>query len=138
MARRPYVREVNPVTWWVSDPHFNRWFYVDYMLRESTCIAIALYTILFVWGLGALASGPEAFSGFMGAMQSTVGVIIQLILLALTVYHTVTWFKLAPQGMKPIRMGGQKVPAQTVVKAHYAIWAGVTVVTLIIVAVLAP
>lgn len=138
MARRPYVREVDPVSWYVKDPHFNRWFYVDYMLRESTCIAIAIYTILFVWGLGALASGPEAFTGFIGAMQSPMGVLIQLVLLAFTVYHTVTWFKLAPQGMKPIRMGGEKVPPQTVVKAHYGIWFGVTIITLFIVAVLVP
>ena len=138
MARRPYVREVDPVTWYVKDPHFNRWFYVDYMLREATCIAIAIYTILFVWGLGALASGPEAFTSFMGAMQSPLGVLIQLVLLAFAIYHTVTWFKLAPQGMKPIRIGGEKVPAKTVVNGFYAACAGVSLITLIIVAVLVP
>ncbi len=138
MARRPYEQAVDPVTWWVKNPHFNRWFYVDYMLRESTCIAIAIYTILFVCGLGALAGGQAAFDGFIGAMQSPLGIIIQLILLAFVVYHTITWFKLAPQGMKPIRMGGNKVPAQRVVQAHYVIWAGASFITLLLVAVLAP
>jgi len=139
MARRPYPQEVDRFKWWIADPHFNRPFYLDYMARESTCIFIALYAILFVWGLGALASGPEAYAGFIGAMQSTGGVILQLVILAFAVYHTVTWFILAPQGMKPMRMkDGKRVPAGRVVQALFAMWAGATVVTLLLVWVLIP
>jgi len=139
MARRPYPQEVDRFKWWIADPHFNRPFYLDYMARESTCIFIALYTILFVWGLGALASGPEAYAGFIGAMQSTGGVILQLVILAFAVYHTVTWFILAPQGMKPMRMkNGKRVPSGRVVQALFAMWAGATVVTLLLVWVLIP
>ena len=139
MARRPYPQEVDRFKWWIADPHFNRPFYLDYMARESTCIFIALYAILFVWGLGALASGPEAYAGFSGAMQSTGGVILQLVILAFAVYHTVTWFILAPQGMKPMRMkDGKRVPAGRVVQALFAMWAGATVVTLLLVWVLIP
>jgi fumarate reductase subunit C len=139
MARRPYPQEVVRFKWWIADPHFNRPFYLDYMARESTCIFIALYAILFVAGLGALASGPEAYAGFIGAMQSTGGVILQLVILAFAVYHTVTWFILAPQGMKPMRMkDGKRVPAGRVVQALFAMWAGATVVTLLLVWVLIP
>jgi len=139
MARRPYVQEVDPVSWWIRDPHFNRLFYLDYMAREATCIFIALYMVLFVWGLGALAAGPEAYAAFIGAMQSPAGVVLQLVILAFVLYHAATWFKLAPQGMKPLRKpDGKRVPPSWVVAAMYAMFAGATVVTLLIVAVLMP
>ena len=138
MARRPYVQEVDRYRWWISDKRFNRAFYLDYMMREASCIFIALYTILLVWGLGALASGPEAFTGFVAAMQSPVGLIVQLVILFFAVYHSVTWFKLAPQGMKPLRTGGKRVPASTVVQAMFAAWAGASVVTLLLVMWLLP
>jgi fumarate reductase subunit C len=139
MARRPYAQEADRFKWWFADPHYNRPFYLDYMMREATCIFIALYTILFVWGLGALAAGPEAYAGFIGAMQSTGGVILQLVILAFAVYHTVTWFILAPQGMKPLRKGdGKRVPAKLIVQGMFAAWVGATVVMLLLVWVLLP
>jgi fumarate reductase subunit C len=139
MARRPYVQEVDRYRWWITDKRFNRSFYLDYMAREASCIFIALYCLLMVWGLGALASGPEAFTAFIGAMQSPFGLVVQLLILAFTVYHAVTWFKLAPMGMKPVRKpGGKRVPAATIVQAMYAAWAGSTVVTLGLVAWLLP
>jgi fumarate reductase subunit C len=139
MARRPYVQEADRFTWWFADRHYNRPFYLDYMMRESTCIFIALYAILFVWGLGTLAAGPEAYGGFIGAMQSTGGLILQLVILAFALYHTVTWFILAPQGMKPLRKGdGKRVPAKLIVQGMFAAWAGATVVMLLLVWVLLP
>jgi len=139
MARRPYVPEVDRFSWWFRHPHFNRPFYLDYMAREASCIFIALYMVLFVWGLGALAAGPEAFARFIGAVQSPLGVVVQLVILAFTLYHAVTWFKLAPQGMKPLRRpDGKRVPASWVVSAMWAAFVGATVITLILVAVLLP
>ena len=138
MARRPYVQEVDPYRWWLTDKRFARAFYFDYMAREASCIFIALYCILLVWGLGALASGPEAFACFVAAVQSPLGIVVQLVILAFAVYHSVTWFKLAPQGMKPLRSGGKRVPASTVVQAMFAAWAGCSVVTLGLIAWLLP
>jgi len=139
MARRPYPQEVDRFKWWIADPHFNRPYYLDYIARESTCIFIALYTILFVWGLGALASGAEAYAGFIGAMQSGWGLALQLLILAFALYHMVTWFMLAPQGMKPLRQkNGKRVPAARVMQVFYGAFAGVTVVTLLLVWVLLP
>jgi fumarate reductase subunit C len=62
-----------------------------------------------------------------------------LVILAFAVYHTVTWFILAPQGMKPLRMkNGKRVPASRVVQVLFAMWAGASVVTLLLVWVLVP
>lgn len=133
LPRKPYVRPVSPTSWWLSDPHFGRSYYRQYIAREATCIAIALYGLLFVIGLGCLAAGEQSFTGFTGAMQSPLGVILQLILLAFTVYHTVTWFQLAPQGMKPLRLGGERVPAARVTQAHFVVWAVVSLAILLIV-----
>jgi len=51
----------------------------------------------------------------------------------------VTWFMLAPQGMKPLRQkSGKRVPAARVMQVFYGAFAGVTVVTLLLVWVLLP
>lgn len=136
MARRPYVREVSPVTWWIRHPHFNRRLYADYMASELTSVFIMLYAVLFVWGLGALARGPEAFEAFMGVVQHPAGVVLQVVILLFAIYHTVTWFELAPKGMKPIRVRGKKVPASIMVLAQYAVWAGFSAFVLVVVGVL--
>jgi len=136
MARNPYVRDVNPTTWWVKDPHFNRRLYADYMASEATCVFVALYVAMLVWGLGALASGPEAYAAFLATIQSPVGVVLQLVALLFVIYHSVTWFQLAPKGMKALRYKGKKVPDRTVVLVQYVAWIGFSAAALIFAAVL--
>ena len=131
MSRRPYVREMPKFSWWLKKK-----FYTEYMAREATCIFITLYSIMLIVGLWRLSQGPEQYEAFLAAVQSPLGVILQLIALAFAVYHTVSWFKLAPRGMKPIRLGGEKVKPGAIVAAHYVGWAGVSLVVLLIVGVL--
>jgi fumarate reductase subunit C len=136
LPRRPYQRSISPTRWWLDDPHFGKRYYREYVAREATCIAIAIYVVLFVIGLWCLAAGEGAYTAYMGAMQSPLGVILQLILLAGTVYHAYTWFQLAPQGMKPFRVKGEKVPPEKIVQAHFGAWAVVSIVILLIVWIL--
>ena len=133
MARRPYERTVSPTTWWLKDPHFNRRLYADYMASELTSVFIAIYMVLFVWGLGALARGPEAYAAFMGVWQHPAGAVAQVVILLFALYHSVTWFQLAPKGMKPLKVRGKKVPDQVVIQVQYAVWAGFTAFAIIVV-----
>ena len=131
MSRRPYVREVPRFSWWLK-----KRFYTEYMMREATCILIAAYSLMLVIGLWRLSQGEAAYQGYLEAIRSPLGIIFQILVLVFAVYHTVTWFKLAPKGLKPIRMGGEKVKPSMIVTAHYIGWAGVSLVILLIVGVL--
>ncbi len=128
MSRRPYVREVPRFTWWLKKK-----FYTEYMMREATCIAVALYSALLIIGLIRLSEGQAEYTAYLEAMRSPLGLILQLIILAFAVYHTITWFKLAPKGMPPMRFKDEKVQPKAIVAAHYAGWVGVSLVILLFV-----
>ena len=85
---------------------------------------------LLVWGLGALANGPEAFSGFVESLRSPLGVLFSLAVLVVTVYHSLSWFIVTPQAM-PIQRGEEFVPGNIIVNAHYGAWAVVSLIILI-------
>ncbi len=51
---------------------------VTSILHRATGIALAAGTLLVLWGLMALASGPSAWAGFSGFVGSPVGLILLL------------------------------------------------------------
>ena len=61
----PYVREIPKVRWFFRHPRYMR-----YLAREVTCLFIAAYTLLLVWGLKQLAEGPAAWQAFLEALRS--------------------------------------------------------------------
>lgn len=124
MSRRPYVRKVER-SWWLGHRR-----YVAYMVRELTSLFIGLYCAVLVVGLFRLAQGRAAWDGFIAALSSPVGVLLQMICLALAAYHSVTWFALTPKAM-PLVVRGEPVPPNAIVGAHYAAWAVVSLVVLL-------
>ena len=128
MPRKPYVREVPRYSWWLK-----KHVYSTYMMREATCIAIAVYCLLLVLGIIKLSEGPEAYTAYIAALRSPLGLILQVIIGIFAVYHTVTWFMLAPKGIPPVRLGGERVEPKMIVAAHYVGWAGVSAVVLLFV-----
>lgn len=124
MSRRPYVRTLSKTTWFMSQPRYKR-----YMAREVTCIFILAYTFLLIWALGSLANGPEAYQGFLDALNSPLGILFNLAALVVTAYHSISWFSLTPQAM-PIQRGEEFVPGNIIVGAHYGGWALVSLIVL--------
>ena len=84
MSSKPYVRKMSKTTWFLSQPRYKR-----YMAREVTCIFIMAYTFLLIAALGSLANGPEAYQGFLDALNSPLGILFTLATLAVTVYHSI-------------------------------------------------
>ncbi len=122
---RPFLRPVPPL-WWLRRPG-----YIRYMLREITCVFVGAYSGWLVIALMRLGQGPAAWAGFRAAMTTPAGVTFQLLTLVAALYHTVTWFGLAPRTM-PLRMGGERVPPGRIELAHYIVWAVLTVAILIL------
>lgn len=124
MSRRPYVREVPRMRWFLRQPRYLR-----YMAREVTCLFIGAYSVLLLIALARLAEGREAYEAFLSALASPAGWTFQLVVLAFTVYHSVSWFNVTPKAM-PLQIGESFVAPGVIVGAHYAGWLAVTLFVL--------
>jgi fumarate reductase subunit C len=125
MSRQPYVR---PIT---SEWIFRHPRYVRYMVRELSCLFIGGWTVLMVWGLKQLSEGPAAWAAFLEALKSPAGIVFQLLTLAFAAYHSITWFNLTPKAL-PLQVGEDFVPDWVVAGAHYAGWAALSLVILVL------
>ncbi len=125
MSRQPYVRPVSKTTWYLRNGRYK-----VYMLRELTCLLVGFYAFLTIFGLAALAAGPDQWKGFLAAQQHPAWVALHAIaLLYFLVYQTFAWFKLAPKAM-PLQLGEKKLPGSYIVAGHYVAWAVITVFVL--------
>jgi len=121
MSGRPYVRPVSRTGWYLHQARYR-----NYMLRELTCILAALYCVLLLVALQALASGqPERWADFLASQQHVGWMVLHAFALVFfTIYQTMAWFRLAPKAM-PLQIGGTAVPATSIVAAHYVAWLAV-------------
>ena len=123
---KPYVRPLSKTSWFLTQPRYKR-----YMAREVTCLFIFAYTFLLIMGLKRLAEGPDAFNAFVQTLGSPLGVLFNLAVLIAAVYHSTSWFNVTPQAM-PIQRGEEFVPGKIIIGAHYALWAVVSLIVLIL------
>ena len=124
VSRRPFVREVSKTRWFLRHPRYMR-----YMAREVTCIFIAVYTVILIVGIARLGQGPDAYEGFLQALRTPGSIAFHLVALAFSVYHSATWFNLAPKAM-PVRVGESALPHGAVAGAHYVGWVILTLLVL--------
>ena len=125
--RKPYVRPVEK-GWWLKNG-----FFIQYMLREGTSLFVSIYAIILLIGLLRLSQGPEAWDGWLAAMEHPLAILFHLLVLAACLFHAKTWFALAPKAMRIFR-GEDLVPEKPIVIAQYVALAVVSLLVLIIVA----
>ena len=123
VSRKPYVREVT------SEWIFRHPRYLRYMVREFSCLFIGGWTLLMVWGLKQLAEGPAAWAAFLECLKSPASVVFHVVALGFALYHSYTWFNLAPKAM-PLQIGENFVPEAAVAGAHFAAWAALSLAVL--------
>lgn len=116
-----------PANWWLKRPNYLR-----YMLRELTCIAIGAFALLLIVALIRLGQGPQAWQAFRAALATPLAIAGQLLALAFALYHSITWFTLAPRTM-PMQIGTRRVPAQWIAGAHYLLWAVLSAIILLLI-----
>lgn len=124
--RKPYTREL-PVNWWLK-----QLFYTKYMIREGTSVLITLYSLILAWGVFRLSQGEDAFNGWLAALQSPLAIILHLLMLIFALYHTITWFSLAPKAAD-LWIKGKKIDDRLIVNGHYAAFALITLFCLFII-----
>lgn len=111
--RQAYVRPMG--RWWQRDP-----FFVRYMWREATALAVVIYAIIGAWGLVRLSQGEAAWSAWLAAMQSPLGLALNVVLLIAMLFHTWTWFEVMPKTMPAVYAAGQRVADATITRAGLA------------------
>jgi fumarate reductase subunit C len=116
MSRRPYAQELSRTTWFFKHPRYMR-----YMAREVTCIFIGAYTLILLVGLLRLSQSQAQYEGFLMALQQPVSVVFHIVALAFSLYHTFTWFNVAPKAL-PIQVGEEIWPDAVVASAQYIVW----------------
>ena len=105
--RRPYKR---PMTgWWRKNPYF-----VEYMIHEGTALCVAVYAVILLVGLMALARGEAAWLQWLALMRSTPSLLLHGFLLVGFLYHSWTWFHIMPRTLPPIKLGGERLSAAAI------------------------
>lgn len=113
---RWYRRRVS-VWWWLKNPA-----YALFVVRELTSVAVAYFALLMLWQIRALTAGPDAYAAFLERMRSPGLLALNALAFVSLLFHSVTWFNLAPKAMV-LRLGGRRVPDLLVAGANYAAWA---------------
>ncbi|MFQ6010757.1 MAG: hypothetical protein ACE5KG_01115 [Nitrososphaerales archaeon] len=103
-------------TWWLG----NRRYFL-YMVREFSGFAVALYGFVFLAQLFTLTQGAGAYVALTRFLFSPVGMILNTILLAFAIFHSLTWFDLTAK-VQPPTLKGKPVRRELVIAGTVVIW----------------
>jgi fumarate reductase subunit C len=118
---RWYRRRVS-VYWWLGE-----WHYLKFILREISSVFVAVFVIEMLLLIHAVRQGPAAYEHYLQSMGNPAVLLLNVVSLFFVVFHTITWFNLAPSAM-PVRMGGKRVPDVLVAAPSYVAWVVVSAV----------
>ena len=102
--------------WWLW-----RWAYLKFILRELSSVFVAYFVVLTLLQLEALRQGAEAYAAFQAWLKTPHIVALNVVSLFFVLFHTVTWFNLAPRAMV-VRVRGQRVPDLLIAGGNYVAW----------------
>ena len=102
--------------WWLW-----RRAYLKFILRELSSVPVAYFVTLTLVQVHALSDGPQAYADFQRWMTHPVFLTLNAISFLFVLFHTVTWFNLAPTAMA-VRIGGRRVPGYLISGPNYLAW----------------
>lgn len=115
MRGKEYVRPMG-ANWWLQRPAYTK-----YMLREVTALFVGGYAVFLLVLVYQASQGPDAFAAFVDGLKSPVSIVLHLLVLAMALYHTVTWLNATPKAITLWR-GDERVPPETLIAGSYVIW----------------
>ena len=121
---KPFVREPSRTTWYLAHPR-----YMKHMAQELTSVFVGAYALLLLCGVRAIAEGEASWNAFLASLGSPLMLILLWLMLAGTLYHTVSWFAVTPKAM-PVQIGERFLPGSLIAGAHYAAWIVVSLIIL--------
>ena len=111
-----WYRQPVSVWWWLES-----WRYSKFVLRELTSVAVGFFALELLLEVRALARGEQSYRHFLARLESPFLIALNLLALIFVLFHSVTWFNLAPKAM-PVRVGGRRLPDSVVAGSNYAAW----------------
>lgn len=124
MKRQPYRRPM--AQWWRRDPFFMR-----YMVREATALAVGTYAIVLAVGLVRLAQGEAAWNGWLAALRTPLSLALHALLLVAMAVHAKSWFQIMPKTMPMILPSGRHLAPAAIILGG---WAAVIVASIVLLA----
>jgi fumarate reductase subunit C len=124
-VRRPYVRPMKG--WWKGNA-----FFVRYMVREATAVAVWVYALVLTMGVLRLGQGEAAWNGWLQALKSPLSLGLHLVLLVCMVVHTYSWFEIMPKTMAPMVINGERLSAERIQRTGWSVAALAFVLVLVI------
>lgn len=111
----PYQKEMS-IFWWIR----NRAYFL-FIVRELSSIFVAAYALILLVKLRALAQGAEAWEALVVSLSSTASVLLHSVILLFVIFHSYTWFKLAPKAMV-LKIGKKRVPGSAIIAVNFVMW----------------
>jgi fumarate reductase subunit C len=112
-----WYRKRVSVWWWLESRS-----YTGFVLRELSSVAVAFFAVVLIAQMRALARGPEAYTRFLARLGSPLVLAMSLVAFLFVLFHSITWFNLAPSAMV-VRVRGKRVPDAAIIGSNYAAWA---------------
>lgn len=110
-------RRRTPIFWWLGKPAYTK-----FIARELTSLGVLYAALLLTGTVCVLSRGEEAFARFQAFLRHPAALAFHGLVLAVLLFHTVTWLNLAPRALV-VKVGGRRLPDGAIIAAHYAAWA---------------
>lgn len=111
-----WYRKRMPIFWWV-----HKSAHIKFITRELTSIFVALFAVELILLLHTLSRGPAAYGEFVLWLGNPVVLVFNGVFLLFTLYHSITWFNLAPRALV-VHVAGRRLPGGLILAANYAGW----------------
>ncbi len=115
-ALRKTFKKKMPILWWAK-----RSSHLQFILRELTSLAVAYFSIIFLYLLRSISQGEESYLEFISQLKTPSMMILNTIALIGLIYHSISWFSLAPKAMV-IKLGKQRIPGILITSSNYIGW----------------
>jgi fumarate reductase subunit C len=120
MRGKEYL-EPTGLNWWLKKRNYKL-----YILRELTAVFVAGYAIFLLALLFQAQRGPYVLSRFLEGLKSPLSIALHLVVLAMTIYHSITWFNSLPKA-RVFWRGEERVSPALIVAPQYIVWVVVSV-----------
>ncbi len=104
------------IFWWI-----HKKVYLRFIIRELTSVFVAIYAVILIVKLNALLRGPESWEVMTAALATPFSIVLHVIILLFVVYHSITWFLLAPTATV-VRLGRKRIPDSAIIAVNFLMW----------------
>ncbi len=111
-----WYRKRYPIFWWLKKLPYGK-----FITRELTSLAVGYAAVLLMLQVWVLSRGPGSYERFQEILASTPLLILHGVVLLALLFHSITWFNLAPKALV-LHLGRKRLPDAAVLAGHYAAW----------------